>query len=675
MKKLKNSPIGYEIPQMEELDIGLRKFDDKFKSSDFFSPMFGNRVTDVMKNPNDNDGLDVVKAYDSYREDKLISEDQLKKEHGTIFPEFSGVEEFDTFNTQEEPSVSFTPVKEVIKEEPTISFEPVNMDLPKEDYSSKEQKLPPFFFQNKPVEPIVEEVKEEVKPIINQSYVEQKEFKEELNQFNNYRTEVTYKPKVKKPYKYPPLSLFRVPSNQEEDNPSFLLDNQEIINQTLKEFSVNAQVETYQYGPSVTRYEIKLAPGVNVKSVPRILDNIKMNLSAKTLRIEAPIPGKPHVGIEVPNRKAQIVHYYDIVNNEEFKNTKKPLQIALGKDIDGNSVYNSIVDMPHGLIAGATASGKSVCINTLLISLLLKNSPDELRLILIDPKMVELASYNDIPHLITPVITDATLAVPALKWAVDEMERRYTLFTETRVRNIAEYNTSREKNESLEVLPFIVIVIDEFGDLNSGNAAAELDEPIKRIAQKARAAGMHLILATQRPSTDVIRGTIKANIPGRIAFRVSQSVDSQTILDSTGAETLLGKGDMLIKTVDGLSRVQGAYIIGEDIDAITNYIRENNETEFIFTHESLKKNESSNSSKSDNNEENELLYSAAIFFINNGSCSTNGLQNNFNIGFNRAAKVVEQLSKMGIVSGKSGTVSREVLVTKSQLDEIFNIKG
>ncbi len=698
MKKLTNSPIGFKIHQMEDNEVGLRNFDNKFKSSEFVAPISGRFTKDVVASAQSDLETDTKKDYEIYRENKQISNEELLRTHGTLYPEFKGVEQYFEDEKEKQEAIKETPIifenKPVneVEETPIIfenntnqpgsnqstTFQNVSFNAPKEDYSSKETTLPPFFFSSKPAEPVAQE--EKVIETPQREHTPQPVVQNTISTYvttpQSVERKVELHQKNKKPYVYPPYSLFDIPQKEEECSPDFIFENQEIINNTLEQFNINGRVENYTYGPTVTRYEIKLAPGVNVKKVPSVSDNIKMNLSAKTIRIEAPIPGKPHVGIEVPNRKARMVHYYDIINTKEFRESKKKLLIALGKDIDGKAVYNNIEDMPHGLIAGSTASGKSVCINTLLISLLVKNSPDDLRLILIDPKMVELTSYNNLPHLVTPVITNAELAVPALKWTVDEMERRYKLLTNNAVRNIEEYNELIETNPEIEKLPFILVVIDEFADLSSTCSQADLDDPIKRIAQKARAAGIHLIVATQRPSVDVIRGSIKNNIPGRIAFRVTASVDSQTILDSVGAEALLGKGDMLIRTVDGLTRVQGAYISNNEIKRITNYIKENNDCDFLFNHDELQKTEQQSvSSSSANNEDLELFYEAASFFIKAGSCSTNSLIIEFNIGYNRATKVVNELRRMGVVAQKTGTVSSEVLVTQEQLDEMFNKKG
>ncbi len=699
-KSYKNSPIGFVIPQMEDNDVGLRNFERKFQNSEFVSPLFGHNVKDVLGGTKTEINIDVDKTYDSIRakEDKKITNEEILRKHGTLYPEFDGVESqleeqgyvpYDknknfgntTTNTYTEPKIE-TPEKEEVQINFEINKEPINtsfgnvtFESPKEDYATKEAKLPPFFYQNhKPVEEVVEEVEEVVEEQFDNNQVNS------FNTSNNTNEEqfipknpVQYNAPKKSKYNFPPLSLFSEPNRPHEVIPDFIEENKDIINKTLLEFNISGEVCNWTYGPTVTRYEIKLAPGVNVKKVPSIVDTIKMNLGAKTIRIEAPIPGKTYVGIEVPNRKAQMVHFVDIIKDRKFQDSKKSLLFGLGKDIDGNSIYSDITEMPHGLVGGATNSGKSVCINTLLVSLLIKNSPDDLKLILIDPKKVELSSYNDIPHLVTPVIDDAKMSSQALKWAVDEMERRYTVFTTLKVRNIEGYNQKADPSTPYTKLPFLVIVIDELADLMS-TCAADVEDSIQRLAQKARAAGIHLIVATQRPTTDVVKGTIKANIPSRIAFRVAQYVDSNTILDQGGAENLLGKGDMLLKTAEGMTRIQGAYINGDDIDRITDYIRQNNECNYVFTHEQLKTPEPQAKGSNSSDDEDELLYSAASFFIQKQSCSINALQQQFNFGFNRAQKIVEQLEKRNIVSHRVGTMSREVLVTQQELDKMFNVE-
>ena len=446
----------------------------------------------------------------------------------------------------------------------------------------------------------------------------------------------------------------------------------DIINNTLLEFGVEGKVVNHTYGPSVTRYEVKLSSGVNVKKVSQIEDNIKMNLSAKTIRIEAPIPGKSNVGIEVPNNQVRIVSFSELVQGDEFVNSRKPLNIALGLNIDGNPVYTSIAKMPHGLVAGGTGSGKSVCVNGLLISLLLKYSPEDLKMILVDPKQVELTFYEDLPHLATPVIKDPKLASETLKWACDEMDRRYRAFASVRVRDIEGFNEKTANDPSIKKSPYLVIVIDELYDLMM-TAGQDVEASIQRITQMGRAAGIHLIVATQRPTTDVIKGTIKANIPCRIAFKVSQFVDSTTILDQGGAESLLGRGDMLFKVDDLPVRIQGAYISDSEIGRVCDYIRENYPADYIFTHEELqnKVKQQYGAVGSKESEDIELIYSVAMYVIERGTCSINSIQPAFNLGFRRAQRIVEILEEMGIVSGNKGTTGREILVTKEEVNQKF----
>ncbi|MGL4950008.1 MAG: DNA translocase FtsK [Anaeroplasmataceae bacterium] len=473
-------------------------------------------------------------------------------------------------------------------------------------------------------------------------------------------------------YELPPRSIFKKSSSETEDLPEWLEEKKEIINKTLKDFDIPGEVVKYTKGPTFTRYEILLESGVNVKKIANIFDTFQMNLGARTLRIQTPIPGKKTVGIEVPNDKPEMVCFGDILNDEFYDETE-PLRVALGKDIDGNAMFTHIDKMPHGLVAGATNSGKSVCINTILISLLTKNKPDDLRLILIDPKTVELISYNDLPHLITPVITDPTIASESLKWACEEMERRFAHFAQNKARTIKDYNNKVKMNPSLEKMYYIVIVIDELADLMMV-CSSDLEDSIKRITQKARAAGIHILLATQRPTVEFVKGSIKANIPTRIAFKVFSQTDSSTILDEGGAESLLGKGDMLIKEGDIPNRLQGAYISDEEIDNVTDFIRQQRNPNFLFSHNDLKKKQSQISSPdvSSNQESREMLYNVACYIFEQGNCSINTIGKDFNLGFNRAQRIVSILSSMGIVSEKNGTKAREILVTPDELERIFS---
>ena len=475
-------------------------------------------------------------------------------------------------------------------------------------------------------------------------------------------------------YVYPPLSLLDPAEAASTEIPQWLEDKLEIINNTLQDFGIDGEVVHYTYGPTVTRYEVKLSSGVNVKKILQIEDNLKMNLCAKTIRIEAPIPGKSNCGIEVPNDKVRTVSFSEIVDRDEFVNATKPLKIALGLDIDGNPVYTDIAKMPHGLVGGGTGSGKSVCINGLIVSLLLRNSPADLKLILVDPKQVELVSYQGLPHLITPVITDPRLASQALKWACEEMDRRYRVFATVRAKELSVYNERIKADPSIKKLEYIVIVIDELADLmmTCGN---DVEDSIQRITQLGRAAGIHIIVATQRPTTDVVKGTIKANIPTRIAFRVSQFVDSNTILDGGGAENLLGRGDMLLKELDMPVRVQGAYINDNEIMRICDFICERYKEDYIFTHEDLqnriKENYGANNASS--GEDMNLVYEIASNVVERGTCSINNIQNTFSLGFNRAQNIVNILEEMGIVSPKKGTTGREILVTQADVDEKFKM--
>ncbi|MBT2656967.1 DNA translocase FtsK [Bacillus sp. ISL-18] len=440
----------------------------------------------------------------------------------------------------------------------------------------------------------------------------------------------------------------------------------DLLNVTLKNFNVGASVVNVTQGPSVTRFEVQPEPGVKVNKITNLSDDIKLSLAARDIRIEAPIPGKHTIGIEVPNQKSRPVLINEIIGSRVFKESGSPLTAVLGLDIAGNPIVTDLKKMPHGLIAGATGSGKSVCINSILISLLYKADPRDLKLLLIDPKMVELAPYNRIPHLVSPVITDVKAATAALKWAVDEMERRYELFAHTGVRDINRFNelATQHKRYS-DKLPFIVIVIDELADLMM-MSPADVEEAICRIAQKARACGIHLIVATQRPSVDVITGLIKANIPTRIAFSVSSQVDSRTIIDISGAERLLGRGDMLFLE-NGASkpvRLQGTFVSDEEIDLVVAHVREQQEPDYLFEQEELLK------KAQVIEEEDELFYDACEFIVNHGNASTSSLQRRFKIGYNRAARLMDMLEQNGYITSANGSKPREVLITEAELQSM-----
>ncbi|MGN1386606.1 MAG: DNA translocase FtsK [Bacillus sp. (in: firmicutes)] len=465
-------------------------------------------------------------------------------------------------------------------------------------------------------------------------------------------------------YQFPNIDYLS-PSVQAEQDNEWLAQQGQILNETLFNFNVRASVVNITQGPAVTQFEIQPEPGVKVNKITNLADDIKLCLAAQDIRIEAPIPGKHTIGIEIPNRKSRPVFLREILESDSFKDNESPLTVALGLDITGQPIVTDLRKMPHGLIAGATGSGKSVCINSMLVSLLYKAAPQEVKLLLIDPKMVELAPYNHIPHLVSPVITDVKAATAALKWAVDEMERRYELFAHTGVRDIGRFNMkAKEAGQLSDQLPYIVIVIDELADLMM-MSPAEVEESICRIAQKARACGIHLVVATQRPSVDVITGLIKANIPTRIAFSVSSQVDSRTILDSAGADKLLGRGDMLFlengssKTV----RLQGTFVTDDEIEDVVAFVRKEQEPQYLFQQEDLL------AKAQVVDERDELFIEACEFVVYQNAASTSSLQRRFHIGYNRAARLMEILESSGIISEARGSRPREVLMNKDEYQE------
>ncbi|WP_053218873.1 DNA translocase FtsK [Virgibacillus senegalensis] len=460
----------------------------------------------------------------------------------------------------------------------------------------------------------------------------------------------------------PPNYLLNDPIPKSQENRDWVNQQIELLEMTLAHFHVKAKVVNAMSGPSVTRFEVQPELGVKVSKIKNLSDDIKLNMAARDIRMEAPIPGKNAIGIEVPNPKAQAVGLQEIFTDEAFRNTASPLSVALGLDIAGKPIVTDLQKMPHGLIAGATGSGKSVCINTILISLLYKASHKDVRFLLIDPKMVELAPYNNLPHLVSPVITDVKAATSALKWAVAEMEERYEKFVKEGVRDVERYNLKmRQQQREEEHLPYLVIVIDELADLMMVSPQ-DVEDAICRIAQKARACGIHLLLATQRPSVDVITGLIKANIPTRIAFSVSSQVDSRTIIDTNGAEKLLGRGDMLfLENGSGQSvRIQGAFVSDEEIERVTNYVRKLAPPNYLFEQEQLL--EQVNLEE----EEDELYNEAVAFVLQQNGASASLLQRRFKIGYNRAARLIDYMESHGIISEQKGSKPRDVLITSAQ---------
>ena len=488
------------------------------------------------------------------------------------------------------------------------------------------------------------------------------------------------KAKAPKKYKMPPINLLDRPVQANRESAGTLEAKALKLEDTLKSFNVDASVVQVTQGPTVTRYEIQPAVGVKVSKIVNLADDIALNLRAKSIRIEAPIPGKAAIGVEIENEKSTPVAIREIIDSNNFKNAKSKISFAVGKDISGDAIVANLKDMPHMLIAGSTGSGKSVCINSILISLLYKATPDEVKLILIDPKVVELSNYNGIPHLLIPVVTDPTKAAAALNWAVAEMEERYNKFHIEGAKDLASYNDLVTMNgEPDKVLPQIVIVIDELADLMMA-ASSQVQDSICRIAQKARAAGMHLIVATQRPSVDVITGVIKANIPSRIAFAVSSHVDSQTILDEKGAEKLVGKGDMLFRPMGQgePTRIQGCFVSDREVNSVIDYVKSQVEGQAPDTKQAEilarieRSDANGSSSKEQSNGGDELLMDAIELVIDSGKASVSMLQRRFRIGYNRAARIVDIMEEMGVVGPQDGSSPRQVIMTREEFEELQN---
>ncbi|ADQ46553.1 cell division protein FtsK/SpoIIIE [Caldicellulosiruptor kronotskyensis 2002] len=469
-------------------------------------------------------------------------------------------------------------------------------------------------------------------------------------------------------YLYPPVDYLKKPNDNLQVSRKDINENIRKLEETLKNFGIEAQVTEVSVGPTITRYELQPGQGVKVSRIVNLSDDIALALAAPSVRIEAPIPNKSAIGIEIPNREPKPVYIRELIESPDFYTPQYKIPFAIGKDVAGTPVIADITKMPHLLIAGATGSGKSVCINSLIISILYRCMPDEVKLILIDPKVVELSLYNGIPHLLIPVVTDAKKAANALAWAVQEMTNRYKLFAAAGVRDIVGYNKWCEENGQ-EKLPYIVIIIDELADLMMVSPA-EVEDSICRLAQMARAAGMHLVVATQRPSVDVITGLIKANIPSRIAFAVSSQVDSRTILDQAGAEKLLGRGDMLYLPI-GLAkpmRVQGAYVSESEVEKVVEFLKQNFNIE--YNQEVI---EEINSKVLDvkDDKADELLIKAIQLVVEAQNVSTSFLQRKLRIGYSRAARLIDQMEERGIISKMDSTGKRQVLITKEQFDEML----
>lgn len=597
--------------------------------------------------------LKVIKGFDVD-----IPVDDIPKKREKVNPDL---------NEQQKKVVS-TYYDEKIPEEPTKPVAPVT-SVKETDYSAPEGAEDKGNIK-KALKVTAEENQEIAPEDIN--------FKEETKKFTE-KLEEGIEEADDLGYSFPPLNLLKA---ADMSNPAAAASTEvtaEHLVATLRSFGVETRIVDISRGPTVTRYELQPCAGVKISKITNLADDIALNLATAGVRIEAPIPNKAAVGIEVPNKQSDVVGVRGIFESPAFTGAKSKLTFALGRDIGGNAVVADIAKMPHGLIAGATGSGKSVCINSIIMSILYKATPEEVKLLMIDPKVVELGVYNGIPHLLVPVVTDPRKASGALGWAVSEMEKRYKMFADRGVRDLAGYNRFVEtlpEDSEVEKMPHIVIIIDELADLMM-TAPNEVEDSINRIAAKARAAGMHLIIATQRPSVDVVTGVIKANIPTRIAFAVSSQIDSRTILDTAGAEKLLGRGDMLFSPVGSTkpNRIQGCYVSDEEVEAVVDFIKNGKTADYddnvmveIERQAAVEKKQKSGLPE-DGPDEDPMLKDAIKVVVENGMASTSLLQRKLKLGYARAARIVDEMEQRGVVGPYEGSKPRKVLITPEQLME------
>ncbi|HEY8395689.1 MAG TPA: DNA translocase FtsK [Bacilli bacterium] len=631
----------------------------KHSAEPFVAPYSGKKVKNTFYFPYVSFG-NKGSQYEGLRDKPLVSEEKLIKEYGTKYYEFKQIQGL-------KPEAQ-RPLSEVIEEVKETKSEPEENDREEPHNSPASSDNDEYDFFGKTVYS-----KDETETRVPEYIVKPSPNPTRLTGYDTrgYKPAFPERKTTTEKYVAPPLSLLKRDQSERKNDYSGVNYQKEIIDSTLRDFRIGGRVVHFTKGPTVTQFEVKLDAGVKVERVKNIARNLQMNLEGKSIRIEAPIPGKSTIGIEVPNLEQEKVLFGDLISRPEFLNDGNPLNVALGIDIGGDFITLDITQMPHALIAGTTGSGKSVCIHSLINSILYKSTPDQVRLILIDPKLIEFSSYEDIPHLATPVINDPKLATTALKWAVDEMQNRYKLFKTCKRRDITTYNELAKSEPGLKELPYIVIIIDELADLMFV-ASSSVEEYIQRLAQKARAAGIHLIMATQRPSTDIIKGPIKANIQTRIAFAVNSQVDSMTILDKSGADKLLGKGDMLYSDGVNETRVQGAYISLEEITAVTDYIKRKYEPDFLFSKEDLTEKMHYEEEMGSDPRNDEFFEAVAQYVVENNSASINRIQKRFGIGFNRAQNIMIGLEELGIVSEGMAGKPRTVLVTLDELEDILN---
>lgn len=685
----------FYIPQITHVE------DKKRMTKDFVGPS-GTRSKSVMTVTSDRKGTgDIDKKYDVFRTNKRLTKEEAKKRYGHSYYEFVSVnkktmpkvyseegltlDDLDVRKQNQEEIVDTRAIIDDHKQTSGVSvdeffeseraFESENQDRVEEDEVLKDlitgdedddDDFTPQAFEADEEESIQDVLFEKEDKTLD---IDDIKFNDDVD-YEEYQPEEVNEKSLEadlSDYQLPPMSLFKKTKESEKVEPAWVKENTEVINETLFAFSIEGKVTNYTVGPTVTRYEVSLGSGVPTKKITGITDNLQMNLSAVSLRIEAPIPGKNTIGIEVPNKTRQSVFFGDVINHPKFTGSKDPLLLAVGLDIDALPVFTSIESMPHCLVAGSTQSGKSVSIAAIITSLIARNKPDAIKLLLIDPKKVDLQQFADLPHLITPIIDDTKIAIESLKWAVGEMERRYDVLKKFKAVNVSDYYQRRSNNPNFEKMPRIVVIVEEASDLLL-SGGSDIEESILKLTQKSRAVGIHIILATQRPSADILKGTIKANISTRFAFRVPSSTDSSVVLDKTGAEKLLGKGDMLLSENGMVRRIQGAYLSPEEIEKITLFIKQQREPDYIFTHQKLALEVKAQAEIADIDE---LFQEVSNYVVDQGKCSLNRITQEFGIGFNRANNIVNTMEKFGIVSENAGTKPREVLIDYKDLKEIF----
>ena len=620
------------IPQYNQVIEETPRVEPKERNY-FVSPILG-RQAENEHYDNSRGAKTGTRRYDGYRKKTYTNQDETKEKYNRNYNEYGVYDTEQYREILETGTVSDRKVKVV---------EPVRNDTPKEQPVERKQVAPKIEYNTE--EYIEERVVEEVKP---------KPIK---------------KPTTRKKFNLPPLSLLNKEPIKSSQSDEWAKAQAELINQTFKDFSYGGEVAGWIQGPTVTQFLIAIKPGTNVNKIRTFEKDLLLKLAATSIRIQDPIPGKSYAGVEIPNQSRSKVLLGNLVNNPKFLNDQHPLYAALGLDIGGEEVYVDVDKMPHGLFAGTTGSGKSVCMNSILVSLLYRNTPEQLRLILIDPKMVEFACFDEIPHLALPVISDPKRASAALRWATEEMDKRFGIFKSCHVRNLEGYNEYVSENGGM-IMPSIVIAIDELADLMNV-AAAEVEGNIQRLTAKARAAGIHLLVATQRPSTDIIRGSIKNNIPVRVALKVASFTDSNTIIDHGGAEKLLGYGDMLYVDHNGERRLQGCFLSDSEMTKITNYLRDQGPVSYLLDESDLdEKNTGYVTTGADDGVD--LFDEIALYAVRNKTASINRIMQVFNISFNRANRLFTQFEELGIVSGTVKGKQREILVSEDELKDILN---